>query len=129
MMFCNYAYGFRFLVESNAITLVTRLKFLPNDLPGALGTCMIPWIQLFDFKVKLSSRRFNVVPDSLSCRLRGEGESEPDDDDDLREIMDASLRRTNVEQVSNSKMREGQYKTFVWSRLAEEYMERWKDRG
>jgi len=37
--FCNYIYGGRFLVETDANTLVHQLNLPANDLPGAVVTC------------------------------------------------------------------------------------------
>jgi len=43
-MFHNYVYGVRFLVETDANTLVHQLNLPANDLPGALVTRWIAWI-------------------------------------------------------------------------------------
>jgi hypothetical protein len=63
--FCNYIYGVRFLVETDANTLVHQLNLHANDLSGALVTCWITWIRLFDFDMKHDPVRLNGVPDGL----------------------------------------------------------------
>jgi hypothetical protein len=76
--FRNNVYGVRFLVETDANTLVHQLNLPANDLPGALVTCRNAWIQLFDFDVKYVPGRLNGGPDGLSRWPRGEGEPEPE---------------------------------------------------
>jgi hypothetical protein len=127
--FCNYVYGVRFLVETDANTLVHQLNLPANDLPGALVTRWIAWIRLFDFDVKHVPARLNGGPDGLSRWPRGEGEPEPEEEDKLEETIEASLRGIRVEQVSDRKRRERPYEPFVGLRLAEEYKGRWKGIG
>ena len=50
--FYNNVYGVRFLVETNANTLVHQLNLPANDLLGALVTCGIVWIWLFNFEIR-----------------------------------------------------------------------------
>jgi hypothetical protein len=127
--FRNYVYGVRFLVETDANTLVHQLNLPANDLPGALVTRWIAWIRLFDFDVKHGPGRLNGGPDGLSRRPRGQGEPEPEVEDDLEETIEASLRGIRVEQGSDRKRRERPYEPFVGLRLAEEYKGRWKEIG
>ena len=124
--FRNYVYGVRFLVETDANTLVHQLNLPANDLPGALVTRWIAWIRLFDFDVKHVPGRLNGGPDGLSRRPRGEGELEPEEEDDLEETIEASLRGIRVEQGSDRKRRKRPYEPFVGLRLPEEYKGRWK---
>jgi len=126
-MFHNYVYGVRFLVETDANTLVHQLNLPANDLPGALVTLWIAWIRLFDFDVKHVPGRLNGGPDGLSRRPRADGEPEPEKEDDLEDTIEANLRGIRVEYGSDRKMREGPYEPFVGLRLAEEYKGRWKE--
>jgi len=127
--FRNYVYGVRFLVETDANTLVHQLNLPTNDLPGALATRWIAWIQLFDFDMKHVPGRLNGGPDGLSRWPRGEGEPEPEEQDDLEETIEASLRGIRVEQGPDRKRRERPYEPLVRLRLAEEYKGRWKEIG
>jgi hypothetical protein len=76
--FRNYIYGVRFLVETDANTLVHQQNLPANDLPGALVTRWIVWIRLFDFDVEHVPGSLNGGPDGLSRRPRGDGEPEPE---------------------------------------------------
>jgi len=127
--FRNYIDGVRFLVETDANTLVHQLNLPANDLPGALVTRWIAWIRLFHFEVKHVPGSLNGGPDGLSRRPRGEGESEPEEEDDPEETIEASLQGIRVEQGSDRKMRERPYEPSVGLRLAEEYKGRWKEIG
>ena len=46
-----WLYGVRFILETDANALVAQLNRSGTDLPGALVTRWIAWIQLFDFEV------------------------------------------------------------------------------
>ncbi len=47
-----WLYGLRFVLETDANDLVAQLNRSDTDLPGALVTQWIAWIQLFDFEVR-----------------------------------------------------------------------------
>jgi len=97
--FRNYVYEVRFLVETDANTGVHRLNFPGNDLPGALVTCWITGIRLFDFDVKHVPGRLNGGPVGLSRRPRVKGELEPKQEYDLGETIEACLQGMRVERV------------------------------
>ena len=59
-------YGVRFTVEIDAKTLLHQLNLTIVDLPGAMVTCWISWIRLFDFTVKHVAGRKHSSPDGLS---------------------------------------------------------------
>ena len=81
-----WLYGVRFVLESDARVLVAQLNQSGTDLPGALVTRWIAWIQLFDFKVRLISGRKHTAEDGLFRRPpteanKAEAETETDIDD------------------------------------------------
>ena len=119
--FRNYAYGVRFLMETDANTLVHQLNLPTNDLPGARVTQWIAWIRLFDFNLRHGTGRLNRGPDGLPPRSRGEGEPEPEEEYDLEETIEANIRGIRVGEGSDRKRRERPYEPFVGLRLAEEY--------
>ena len=111
--FRNYVYQVRFLVETDANTLVHQLNLPANDLAGTVVTDWITWIQLFDFDIKEVPGRLKGGHDSLSWRQRGEGEPEPVEEDDLEETIEASLRGIRVESVSDLNWSETLYEPCV----------------
>jgi hypothetical protein len=119
--FRNYVYEVRFLVETDANTVVHWLNFPGNDLPGALVTCCITGIQLFDFDVKHVPGRLNGCPVGLSRRPRVKGELEPKQEYDLGETIEACLQGMRVERVPERKSRGSASAQFVGLRQAEEY--------
>jgi len=127
--FRNYVYGVRFLVETDANTLVHQQHLPANDLPEALVTRWIAWIRLFDFDVKHVAGRLNGGPDGLSQRARGEGEPEPEQEDDIEGTIEPSLRGIRVKRGPERKSRGRAYEPFDGLRLAEEYKGRRKKIG
>ena len=89
--FHNYVYGVRFLVETDANTLVHRLNLHTNDLPGAPVTRWIVRIGLFGFDLKNLPGRHIGGTGGLSQRPWGEGVPDPEQEDDLEETIIASL--------------------------------------
>jgi len=128
-MFRNHVCGVRFVVETDANTLVQQLNLPANELPGELLTHWIMWMRAFDFDVQYIPGRLNGGPDVLSWRPRGDGEPEPEEEDDQEETIEASLRGIQVEQGPHRKRWERPYEPFVGLRLAEEYNGRWKNIG
>jgi hypothetical protein len=66
--FRHWLYGVHFVLETDANTLVAQLNRTATDLPGALVTRWIAWIQLFDFDVKHVPGTSNSAADALSRR-------------------------------------------------------------
>ena len=77
-----WLYGVRFVLETDANTLVAQLNRAATDLPGALVTRWLAWIRLFDFEVKHIKGRVHSAADGLSRRPR----TESDDIDDANEV-------------------------------------------
>lgn len=50
--FRHYLYGIYFVLETDASVLVAQLNRSGVDLPGALITHWLAWIQMFDFEVR-----------------------------------------------------------------------------
>ena len=63
-----WLYGVRFVLETDANVLVAQLNRSGTDLPGALVTRWIAWIQLFDFEVRYIPGRKHTAADGLSQR-------------------------------------------------------------
>jgi len=83
-----YIYGVQFTVETDANTLVAQLNQTATDLPNALVTRWLAWIQMFDFDVRHVPGKKNAVADALS---RKESGPTPNDDEDLDDWVDAHL--------------------------------------
>lgn len=74
-----------FILETNTNVLVTQLNQSGTDLPGALITRWIAWIQLYNFEVQYILDRKHIAADGLSCRPStktdlAEAKAEPDID-------------------------------------------------
>lgn len=89
--FCNYVYGVRSLVETDATKLVYQLQVPAENLPGALDARWITWIRLFDFDVKHHPEILNRCPDGLSWWPQGEEVPGPDVENDPEETIQARL--------------------------------------
>ena len=66
----DYLYRIHFVLELDANTLIVQLNWSVNDLPRALVTSWIAWIQLFDFTVKHVLRNKHTAADKLSHQLK-----------------------------------------------------------
>ena len=97
----GYLYGVHFVLELDANTLVAQLNRSANDLPGALVTSWIAWIQLFDFTVKHVPGNRHTAADGLSRRPKVEGEDE--DEEDIDDFIDSQL---NCVRISVSELEE-----------------------
>ena len=84
--FRHWLYGVHFTLEIDANTLVAQLNRTATDLPGALVTSWLAWIQLFDFSIKHVPGTKHLAADALSRRPATDQELEaqrhnPDIDD------------------------------------------------
>ena len=91
----------RFILEIDANILITQLNCSGTDLPGALVTRWIAWIQLFDFEIRHIPGRKHTAADGLSRRPPtkanlAEAEAEPDID----EFILAKLNYLRVSPIS-----------------------------
>ena len=77
-----WLYGVHFILELDANTLVAQLNKAATDLPGALVTRWLAWIQLFDFEVKHVKGTKHTAADGLSRRPFQEGDTEEEEDID-----------------------------------------------
>ena len=96
-----WLYGVKFILETDANVLVAQLNRSGTDLPGALVTRWIAWIQLFDFEVRHIPGRKHTAADGLSRRPHtkadlAEAEAEPDID----EFILAELNCLRVSPIS-----------------------------
>jgi len=85
-----YLYGVRFTVETDANTLVAQLNRAATDLPGALMTRWLAWIQLWDFDVRHVPGKKNSLADGLS-RRPPDGERPDEPTEDIEEFIDCEL--------------------------------------
>ena len=85
-----YLYGVRFTVETDANTLVAQLNRAATDLPGALITRWLAWIQLWDFNVRHIPGKKNSLANGLSRRLP-DGERPDEPTEDIEEFIDCEL--------------------------------------
>ena len=96
-----WLYGVRFVLKTDARVLVAQLNQSGTDLPGALVTRWIAWIQLFDFEVQHILGRKDTAADRLSRRPptaadKAEAETEIDIDD----FIFAKLNSLRVSPIS-----------------------------
>ena len=88
-----YLYGVRFVLETDARTLVHQLNLPASDLPGAAITQWLAWIRLFDFEVVHVPGDKNGAADGLSRRPDdGTDENEAD----VEEMIEADFYRVIV---------------------------------
>ena len=97
----GYLYGIHFVLELDANTLVAQLNRSANDLPGALVTGWIAWIQLFDFTVKHVPGNKHTAADGLSHQPKIEDEDEKEKN--INDFIDSQL---NIVRISNSELDE-----------------------
>jgi reverse transcriptase-like protein len=90
--FRSYLYGVRFVLETDAKTLVAQLNRSATDLPGSLVVRWISWIRLFDFTVKHVPGTKNSATDALSRRPATENELHEAEREDFDAFLD-QLRR------------------------------------
>ena len=81
----SYLTGVHFILETDAAVLVAQLKGAASDLPSALLTRWVAWMQLFDFEVRHIPGTKNTAADGLSRRARHPSD---DVDDALEEDID-----------------------------------------
>lgn len=79
-----YVHGRNFIVETDCHPLASIIKSTPQDLPNAVLTRWLTWVQLFDFDVSKISGKANPVADALSRR-----KFEEDYSTDFEEFLDA----------------------------------------
>jgi RNase H-like domain found in reverse transcriptase/Integrase zinc binding domain len=89
-----WLYGVHFILELDANTLVAQLSKAATDLPGALVTRWLAWIQLFDFEVKHVKGTKHTAADGLSRRPWQEGDTE--DDEDIDEWLAMELNAVGI---------------------------------
>ena len=97
----NYLYGVHFLLETDASVLVAQLNRGGTDLPGALVTRWIAWIQLFDFDVKHVAGKKHTAADGLSRKPPTEDDiREREMEEDIEDFIDAELGSLRVAPIS-----------------------------
>ena len=95
--FWYYLYGVRFVLETNASVLVAQLNQSGTDLPGALVTRWLAYINLFDFDVKHVSGKTHTAADGLSRRPPTAQDLEnARNKPDLEDVLDAELNYLGV---------------------------------
>lgn len=85
-----WLYGVRFVVETDANTLVAQLNRQPIDIPSALMTRWLAYIRNFDFDVRHVPGRTHTAADGLSRRGQ-QYDSVPDITPDIENIIDEEL--------------------------------------
>jgi len=89
-----WLYGTHFILELDANTLVAQLNRAATDLPGALVTRWLAWIQLFDFEVRHVKGAKHGAADGLSRRPHFSDDSE--DDIDIDEFVADELEAVGI---------------------------------
>ena len=96
-----WLYGVRFILETDASVLVAQLNRSGTDLPGALVTRWIAWIQLFDFEVRHIPGRKHSAADGLSRRPPTAADiAEAEAEEDIDDFILAELNCLRVSPVS-----------------------------
>ena len=96
-----WLYGVRFILETDARVLVAQLNQSGTDLPGALVTRWIAWIQLFDFEVRYIPGRKHSAADGLSRKpLTAVDLAEAENEGDIDDFILAELSSLRVSPIS-----------------------------
>src|SRR5580700_10075875 len=86
-----------FVIETDANILVAQLNKSATDLPGALVTRWIAYIQLFDFEVRHVPERKHTTADGLSRRLCTASDDTDDSfEEDIEDFIDAELGALSI---------------------------------
>ena len=91
---CCYLYAVQFILELDANTLVAQLNWSASNLPGALVTRWIAWIQLFNFMIWHIPGNKHTATDELSWRSKIEDEIV--DEEDIDDFIDSQLNMIHV---------------------------------
>ena len=94
--FRSYLYGVRFNLETDANVLVSQLNMSGTDLPGALITRWLAWINLFDFNVVHVPGKKHTAADGLSRRAATKEDIEEAERCDLDSFIDVELNTVFV---------------------------------
>jgi hypothetical protein len=87
-----YLYGVRFVIETDAKTLVAQLNRSTSDIPEALVIRWLAWIQLFNFEVRHISGKKHTAADGLSRRPATLlEEQEVEEKEDINKFITAQL--------------------------------------
>ena len=78
-------------METDANTLVAQLNRAASDLPGALMTRWLAWIQLWDFDVRHIPGSKNGAADGLSRRPPNPGELREEPEEDIKDFINAEI--------------------------------------
>lgn len=89
-----YLYGVRFVLETDARTLVHQLNLPGSDLPGAAVTRWLAWLRLFSFDVVHVPGEKNGAADGLSRRPPHEDDDA--DEEDVEDMIEADLYMVSV---------------------------------
>jgi hypothetical protein len=92
-----WLYGVHFVLETDASVLVAQLNRSATDLPGALVTRWIAYIQLFDFEVRHVPGSKHTAADGLSRRPRTESDNVDEANEvDIEDFIDAEINAFSV---------------------------------
>ena len=96
-----WLYWVRFILETYANVLVAQFNRSGTDLPGALVTWWIAWIQLFDFEVRHIPGRKHSAADGLSRWPTTTADlAEAEAEKDIDEFIFAELNNLRVSPIS-----------------------------
>ena len=125
--FRSYLYGVRFVVETDAKTLIAQLQRSATDLPGALITRWLALLNMWDFDIVHVAGKKNVVADALSRRPEEDGWKPPEEpEEDIEDFIDAHLNATSLLMEATPALSYGTSPadlSFSDKPLAEEYNE------
>jgi hypothetical protein len=125
-----WLYGVRFWVQIDARTLVYQLNLPANDLPGAMVTCWIAWIHLFDFDVVHVPGQQHTAADGLSRRKGTEedvAETEKEDSQEMEEFLDQQLFDCRVRAEVKASVLTRKYIHSQVRLISGKYAEKWED--
>ena len=92
-----YIYSVRFILKLDAKTLITQLNKSATDLPSALITQWLTYIQLFNFNIRYIPGKKYLVTDGLLRRPPIEKDiKEEEEEEDIKEFINTKLAYVRV---------------------------------
>jgi hypothetical protein len=92
----HWIYGVPFTVETDASSVVGKVNNQATDIPNAIITRWIAYIQLFDFQVRHVPGKKHGAPDALSRRGHQDQDKARDITGEIEDIIDARFYNASL---------------------------------
>jgi len=112
----NYISEVRFVVDTDANTVVHQQLLPTVNQPGGLAIPLILWIWLFNIIVNCIGWMMNREPDCVSHYLQVNIQPETKEDDDIADSLEVSIQKRQVEQSSE---RNREKAIYYWEKRKE----------